>query len=213
MVAPLLLVPFALIAALVVGRFGPLHNFDGAITERMHEFALTRPGWVDVMSWWSIVFHPTTWRIAAVVLVVWLWRRRARALAYWVAATMVAGALLGVLLKLLFGRNRPDLLDPVAQAAGYAFPSGHAMTNALGATVFLMVLLPLLRARPPARAALWTAAVLIPLVTAFSRVSLGVHWTSDVVAGLLLGVALPALTSLALRRPVRERGVPERVAG
>ncbi|MEU4426945.1 phosphatase PAP2 family protein [Actinoplanes sp. NPDC024001] len=211
--APLLLVPFALIAALVAVRYEPLHEFDLRVTDHLHRFAVTHPGWADAMQWWSLIFHPTTWRIAAALLVVWLWRRHARGLAVWAGATMAAGALLGVLLKLLFGRHRPDLLDPVAQATGYAFPSGHALTNALGAAVFLMVLLPLVRDRPLAKAALWTAGVVIPLVTAFTRVGLGVHWTSDVVAGLLLGVALVALTSLALQRRVSRRRVAQSVSG
>ena len=199
--APLLMVPFVVLAALVSARFGPLHDLDRAITDRLNAFALGHPGWVTAMDWWSLIFHPTTWRVAAGGLVLWLLvRRRDRALALWVFVTMAAGALLGVLLKMLFGRDRPDLLDPVAHAPGYAFPSGHAMTNALGATVFLMVLLPLIGDRPVARAALWTAAVAIPLITAFTRVGLGVHWTSDVLAGLLFGVALAVLTRLAYDR-------------
>ncbi|MEV6303639.1 phosphatase PAP2 family protein [Actinoplanes sp. NPDC051861] len=204
---PLLLVPFALIAALVAGRWGPLHDLDETVTHRLNEFALAHPGWVGVMDWWSLAFHPTTWRVAAAVLAVWLWRRRERAQAVFVVVAMTAGALLGVLLKLLFGRHRPDLLDPVAQAAGYAFPSGHALTNALGAAVFLMILLPM--AGRWARVALWPAAVGIPLVTAFSRVLLGVHWTSDVVGGLLLGVALAVLA----RQIIERRRVPERPLG
>ncbi|WP_328476577.1 phosphatase PAP2 family protein [Actinoplanes sp. NBC_00393] len=211
--AAILLVPFALIAALVAGQYTPLHDLDARITDRLHQVALDHPGWAGAMEWWSLIFHPTTWRIAAALLAIWLWRRHARPLAVWVVATVAAGALLGVLLKLLFGRHRPDLLDPVAQATGYAFPSGHAMTNALGAAVFLMVLLPLLRDRPLARAALWLAAVLIPLVTAYTRVGLGVHWTSDVTAGLLLGVALPALSVLAFPRRFSGTRVAESVPG
>ncbi|MBG0562129.1 phosphatase PAP2 family protein [Actinoplanes aureus] len=211
--APILLVPFVLIAALVAGSYQPLHDFDRRVTDRMHEVAVGHPGWADAMAWWSLIFHPTTWRIAAALLMVWLWRRHARPLAIWVGATMAAGALLGVLLKLLFGRHRPDLLDPVAQAAGYAFPSGHALTNALGAAVFLMVLLPLVRDRLLARAGLWFAALVIPLVTAFTRVALGVHWASDVVAGLLFGVALAALTAWAFVYRVRPRRVRESVPG
>jgi len=80
----------------------------------------------------------------------------------------------------------------VARASGYSFPSGHALNNALAASVFLLVLLPVAkRARP----LLWTAAVVIPVVTGLSRIGLGVHWTSDVVAGWLLGLATTAATA------------------
>jgi membrane-associated phospholipid phosphatase len=197
----LLLLPFTLIAVLMAGDWAPLHDLDRAVTDRLNEVALAHPGWVSALSWWSLIFHPTTWRVAAAGLVAWLWwRRRDRRAAAFVTVAMTIGALLGVLLKVLFGRHRPVLLDPVAEVAGFAFPSGHALTNALGATVFLLVLLPLVGERPLPRAVLWTAAVVIPLVTAFTRVGLGVHWTSDVVAGLLFGVALALATHAVVQR-------------
>ena len=207
--APVLLVPFALLAALVVGRYAPLHDFDRDVSDGLNRAALAHPGWVEAMSWWSHVFHPAVWRVAAFLLVLWLVRRGARALALWVATTMIAGGLLGVLLKLLVGRHRPDFLDPVAQAAGYAFPSGHALTSSLGATVFLLLFLPLLRDRPVARAGLWLAGITVPLITAATRVGLGVHWTSDVVAGLFLGAALAIATAAAFQH----RGVRGSAAG
>jgi membrane-associated phospholipid phosphatase len=207
-----LLVPFALIAVLIVGNGSWLHGVDLGVTDALHRFAETHPGWVRAMAIWSLVFHPNTWRVAALVLVIWLIRRGSRALAWWVAVTMVAGGLLGGLLKLLVGRHRPDLLDPVARATGYSFPSGHALTNALGATVFLLVLLPLVRTRKVLRVLLWVAAILIPLVTGVSRVLLGVHWTSDVVGGWLLGVAVAAATAAAFVA-WRGRGGPSATGG
>lgn len=190
-----LLVPFALIAILIVGNWAPLHDFDRTVTDALHNFALGHPGWVRVMQVWSFVFDPNSWRLAALALVVWLLRRGARPTAMWVVLTMTAGGLLGMVLKLLVGRHRPDLLDPVARAAGYSFPSGHALNNALGATVFLLVLLPFVRHRPGLRRLMWAAGIGIPVLTSVARVGLGVHWTSDVLAGLLLGVAVTAATA------------------
>jgi membrane-associated phospholipid phosphatase len=190
-----LLVPVALLAALIAGDWAPLHSADRAVTDALHGFAVGHRGWVVFLEVWSFAFDPNSWRVAAVLLAIWLVRRGRRPLAGWVLLTMTVGGLLGVLLKLLVGRDRPDLLEPVARAAGYSFPSGHALNNALGAGVFLLVLLPFVRDRPGRRAALWTAAVAVPLLTAFSRVGLGLHWTSDVVAGLLLGAAVVAATA------------------
>jgi membrane-associated phospholipid phosphatase len=217
--ALLLLVPFALLAALVVGDWGPLHDLDSTVTNALHGFAIGHRGWVRAMVVWSFVFDPNSWRVAAVLLAVWLLRRGARPVAIWVLTTMTVGGLLGALLKLLVGRHRPDLLDPVARAVGFSFPSGHALNNALGAGVFVLVLLPFVRDRPVWRVVLWVAAIVIPLVTAFCRVGLGLHWTSDVVAGLFLGLAVVAGMAAAYetwrgRRPaqVAAEGVDPDVA-
>lgn len=187
-----LLVPFGVIAALVTDKADALHHLDMHVAERLHAMAAGHPYLVDTMLWWSLLLHPNTWRLGAAALAIWLYRRRETLLCWWVVATMAAGGVLGGVLKLLFGRHRPDLLDPVARATGYSFPSGHALNAALGAAVFLLVLLPRVGSR--AKKALVAAAIGLPLFTAYARVALGVHWTSDVVAGMLLGLAVPAIT-------------------
>ncbi|MEU7843048.1 phosphatase PAP2 family protein [Micromonospora sp. NPDC049114] len=215
----LVLVPFALLALLVLGAWGPLHRLDTTITDALHDHAVRHPAWVALMDVWSAVFAPLPLRVVALLVVIWLLRRRARRLALWVATTMVVGGLMGPLLKLLVGRDRPELLDPVARAAGYSFPSGHALNATLAAGVLLLVFLPYVR-RWAARVALWIAALLLTLVTGLSRVSLGVHFTSDVLGGWLLGVAVIAATTAAFTswrahtglrpvRPVRDGVAPE----
>jgi membrane-associated phospholipid phosphatase len=192
-----MLVPFGLLLALVAGNADWLHRADQRISDSFHVLATGHGGLVRAMEVWSFAFDPNVWRLAALVLVIWLLRRGSRSLALWTVVTMAAGGLLGVVLKLLVGRNRPAFLDPVARAAGYSFPSGHALNNALGAAVFLLVLLPLTRDRPVARRAMWLAAAVLPLITGLARVGLGVHWASDVVAGWLFGAAVPAATAWA----------------
>ena len=91
---------------------------------------------------------------------IWLLRRGARRLALWAATTMVVGGLLGPLLKLLVGRDRPDLLDPVARAAGLLVPvraRAERHPGRRGAAAGL----PAVRPGPAAAAlvALWLAAV------------------------------------------------------
>jgi undecaprenyl-diphosphatase len=205
--ALVVLVPFALIAALVSGGWSPLHELDATVTNALHGWALQHPHWIDANVWWTTIFAPFPLRAAALVLVIWLVRRRARRLAAWVVTTMVVGGLLGMVLKLLVGRHRPDLLDPVARAAGYSFPSGHALNAALTAGVFVLVLLPL--ARGAKRWVLWGSALAVAVLTGLSRIVLGVHWTSDVVAGWLLGVAVVAVTAAAFPRARREPVVEE----
>ncbi|SBT49026.1 phosphatase PAP2 family protein [Micromonospora auratinigra] len=207
----LVLVPFALLALLVLGAWPPLFRLDASVTDALHRYALGHPAWVRTMSVWSDVFAPGPLRVTAALLVGWLLYRRAPRLAVWVITTMTVGGLLGGLLKLLVGRHRPDLLDPVARAAGYSFPSGHALNATLAAGVLLLVFLPYARDRRPLRWALWAGAVLLAGVTGLSRIALGVHWTSDVVGGWLLGSATVAATAAGFstwrsrtgRRPAR----------
>jgi len=210
----LVLVPFALLAALVSGGWSPLHELDRTVTDALHSWAVRHPRWTDATVWWTNIFGPTPLRIAALGLVIWLLRRQARRLALWATITMAVGGVLGMLLKLLVGRHRPDLLDPVAQATGFSFPSGHALNAALAAGVFVLVLLPV--ARGTWRWALWGAAVTVTVLTGLSRVVLGVHWTSDVIAGWLLGMAVVAVTAAAFprvrREPVVEEGLEPELA-
>src|SRR3712207_4363755 len=122
-----LLVPFALLAVLVVGQWAPLRTLDASITGSQHALSVDHPARVRFMLLWSLVFSPTGFRLAALGLVIWLYRRGAKRLVSWIVTTLAVGGVLGALLKLLVGRHRPDLLDPVAQAAGFSFPSGHAL--------------------------------------------------------------------------------------
>ncbi|WP_127505773.1 phosphatase PAP2 family protein [Actinoplanes solisilvae] len=203
--AVILLVPFAVIAALVVGNVGWLHRVDQDVSVAVHAFSAAHPALVDFMWTWCLVFDPWTWRAAALGLVIWLVRRGARSLAWWVGITTVAGGLLGALLKLLFERDRPSFLDPVATAVGYSFPSGHALNNALGAAVVLAVVLPLVRHRR----LLLIAGIAIPAVTGAFRIGLGVHYLSDVLAGWLFGLIVVAVTTAAFA--ARRRRRPELV--
>lgn len=191
----LVLVPFSLLAVLVLGSWEPLWELDRSVTGALHDYALAHPGWVEFMTAWSFVFAPWSLRLGALALVVWLLRRGSRRLAAWVVTTMVTGGLLGAGLKLLVGRDRPELLDPVARAAGYSFPSGHALNAALAAGVMLLILLPVARGRRWIRWALGAAAGALVVVTGVSRVAIGVHFTSDVLGGWLLGAAVVAATA------------------
>ena len=201
------LVPFALLAALVAGQWAPLRQVDADITGDLHTWALDHPIGRDVAVWCTNIFGPMPLRVAALGLVIWLVRRQEKRLAWWVAVTMVAGGTLGALLKLLVGRHRPDLLDPVAQATGFSFPSGHALNGALAAGVFVLVLLPVVRHRR----LLWTGGAVVAGLAGVTRIVIGVHWTSDVVAGWLLGVAVVAATAMAFNRRGLESVVEEGV--
>lgn len=199
-------VPFLLLALLVRDNWSPLIRLDTSIADRMHMIALDHHWLVSLLKGISTVFDPITFRVVTTVLAVLLfWRHRPR-LAIWTLITIWGAALFGVLLKVAVGRARPDLVDAVATAPGRSFPSGHALTSMVGSAVLLLLVMPLLRRRwrPVAIA----VAILIPLVVAFARVGLGVHYLSDVVAGMLLGLGWVVVTAAAFEAWRRDVGLP-----
>lgn len=121
---------------------------------------------------------------AAVVALFLAWRgQRRSALAMLVVPT---GMLLNVGLKESFQRLRPGIEDPLVQLSSYSFPSGHAVAS----TVFYGMACALVFAHVRSRA--WRAlaaafAVAMVLVVTFSRVYLGAHYPSDVIAGVAEG--------------------------
>ena len=145
--------------------------------------------------------------IAACVAIALGVTRRFRWLLY-LAVTAGGGSLLNLELKRYFARARPDIAQMLRQAHGYSFPSGHAMgsTVVLGAVSYL--------AFRTATRWRWKAACLalawtLILGIALSRVYLGVHWSSDVAAGIAAGALWVSVTTLAyetLRRIRMLRG-------
>jgi undecaprenyl-diphosphatase len=133
-------------------------------------------------------------RVVVVVTVVAaaLTYRRCPRLAVAILLVAVARPLIEAGLKELVARERPDG-DRLVRGRGYSFPSGHPL-----ATAASWGMLPLVAALYTRRRALWWAMAIsvwaLAVLVAVSRVWLGVHWTSDVVAGLALAALGVALT-------------------
>jgi membrane-associated phospholipid phosphatase len=126
--------------------------------------------------------------IGAVVLLA----RRQPILAFGWVASQVGGGLLNLALKRLFERTRPEYADPLLAASSWSFPSGHAMGTFILCGVGCYLLLR--ENRSLTAAALWiTLAAAWCVVMAFSRLYLGVHFASDVIAGIVAGVAWVAV--------------------
>jgi undecaprenyl-diphosphatase len=117
-----------------------------------------------------------------------LWRG-SRGRAVWLASVVIVGNLLNLALKQIFAAPRPDLLPHLDIVHTYSFPSGHAVGN----MVFFGALA-MLAARRHASVA---AALAIALI-GVSRVWLGVHWPSDVLAGWIEGLGWLALCAVWL---------------
>lgn len=224
---------FVVLAVLVATGWSPLIELDTWVSKNANAFSADRPDLVRAMKVWTTAAGPLTWRLlllaAGALLVV---RRKGPAAAF-VICTVVAGGLLSTALKVGVDRTRPVVPHPFANAVGMSFPSGHAGTAVLASGAMVVLLAPVLAARPPAlRMLVWTVAVLLPLSVGLTRIGLDVHWTSDVVGGWLLGVAVVAAAHAAFRpndppapagrpwrgvpgaagRPPRRTGQPDRLA-
>jgi undecaprenyl-diphosphatase len=108
-----------------------------------------------------------------------------------VAVTVIISLLTNLTLKLLFARERPDILQLVTES-NYSFPSGHAMINM---SFYAMILLLTWRyvGNKTLKYGISFICIVIPLLIGFSRVYLGVHYATDVLAGWLLGFAITGI--------------------
>ena len=118
--------------------------------------------------------------------------RRKRRAAVFILLAVGSGMLLGSALKAGFDRPRPDLVEHATAVYSSSFPSGHAMTAGI---VYLTLAAVLIRVETRRRLKLYllSLAVLVTVAVGLSRVYLGVHWPSDVLAGWAAGAAWAVL--------------------
>jgi membrane-associated phospholipid phosphatase len=197
---------FAAVLGCVLAASGPqaLLPLDRRTDTALHAFAVAHHGWTRlnlVLTDW--VWGPTTTRTLGLVVALALWLRGFRRQALWALAAEGLGWMLELAVKSAVGRARPHWPHPVDSATDASFPSGHT----LAATVTCLTLLWLLRLHG-VRGRWWAAAIAVGAVSAvgvgFTRLYLGVHWPSDVLAGWLLGGAVVTATA-AVFAPWQDR--------
>ncbi|HEV8629221.1 MAG TPA: phosphatase PAP2 family protein [Thermoanaerobaculia bacterium] len=136
-----------------------------------------------------------------------LWMDGKPRAAWFLLFAIGSGLALSTLLKDTFQRARPDLVAHGAIVYTSSFPSGHAMLSAV--TYLTMgALLARLQQRRRLKVYLLTVAVVLTMLVGFSRVYLGVHWPTDVLAGWSAGAAWAALC-WSVARVLQRRGQVE----
>ena len=192
---------FVFIAGQVFGRH-QLAGFDMAFAEGLRE---------DVRPLWRAFFWGFTWLGSyppvsiAVAAATWrLLSRGRKLLAVMWATSQAGGAIVTQTLKAMFARPRPDGADPLLFDSSLSFPSGHAVSAVVFCGVGAYILMRTIRSWR-ARVLLVTAALVWSLPMGFSRLYLGVHYFSDVVAGFLVGAAWVAVCVSGMEVALRGR--------
>jgi undecaprenyl-diphosphatase len=193
-----------LTAALAAGARG-VATVDHRVLEwgyRATEGFAMRSAW-----WLAVARYGAPFVLRAVVLVVAALQasRRRWQIAGWLVGVVAAENLVAPGAKLLLNRPRPHWLHPIAVEHSLSFPSGHAAGAGMFVTV-VVLLVNMSTSTRRLRIGVTSLATLVALTICADRVFLGVHYLSDVVGGVLLGVAT-ALAAWLVLLGVRTRRV------
>ncbi len=193
------LLPFLVLWLLIREGTSALPALDRAIAAELNESVRAAPHVVvDTLTVVTDLAGTTTAVLAFTLTTIFLALRRSWRLAAFAATTGVGLAVLVTASKALIDRARPVVEAPVAELPGNAsFPSGHSMTAVVLWGALVLIALPAVRR--PAGTWLVGGAVVLVLVLGGTRLALGVHFLSDVLAGWALGVAWLAVMVVSFR--------------
>lgn len=202
----LLAAPFGVLVLLLRERAGWLHHADVDVADDLHSVAREHPLYTDALRTISFIGSAPIWVAVLGATALWLVHRRLYRLAAFVVVTGAFGGVLNAAIKAAVGRARPSLRDPVASASGNSFPSGHTQSAVVGCGILLLVFLPVIARRW--RIVFAGLAVLFAGLVGFSRIALGVHYLSDVVGGVIVGLAWLMLMAAAFSAWRQDLGEP-----
>ena len=184
---------------------GDARAFDDATRTAVHQLA--SPPMTAIMRGLSFAGSTIALSLGTIFVVVRFamrkWKREARLF----ALTMIGAGLLNITLKLAFKRPRPVPFFNLSPPETYSFPSGHSLTSA----VFFGALAAILTARIKSkrmRVAIWIVCTAMFLLIGLSRIYLGVHYTTDVIAGFvaaLIWILVVRFVEMGLVRRTRRK--------
>lgn len=175
-------------------------QFDMALANALHSAAT--PTSTSFFIFVSLFGGTILFAWAAGIIVILGWQRRWLALIIWLI-TIGGGQLLNTVLKEFFARPRPTFTSPLVIEQYYSFPSGHAMMSFIAYGMLAYIICIMLRSNGQRLAVVLIAAAVVILI-GISRMTLGVHYFSDVVAGYAVGT-LWLVTCIGAWRYVQQR--------
>ena len=184
---------------------GETRQFDEATRVAVHQLA--SPVLTTIMRSFSFVGSTLALTVASTVVIVRLAMRKLGLEAKLFALTMLGAALLNMTLKLAFKRARPVPFFNLSIPETYSFPSGHSLMSAC----FFGALAALLTARikrKRVRLIIWIVATAMFVLIGLSRIYLGVHHTTDVIAGFtaaLIWILIIRFVEVRLKRTQKTR--------
>ena len=200
---------FAVIVVLVLSN--QLGQFDSAGLQYFRSgpdsVPRGRPALLEAVRDWTALGGVLLRNLFAIIAIAALLLVRLRREASLLAVTILSGWVVNTLIKALVGRPRPTIVSHLAEASGSSFPSGHSFNSAV---VYMGIALALaaLSARRGVRWSLIAGAATLTALIALSRVWLGVHYPSDVLAGWLGGMGWALTASALLYRPAKTLADP-----
>lgn len=202
------LVGLLVTAGELIIRSGAVTHFDHHVTRVV--VGSRTPGLNSAMKAVTWLGSWVALLVTAIIIAVLIIARRLPVLAAIVAVFAWAGEAGGVAIgKHVVGRGRPPQAIWLVHARGWSFPSGHSATACLAFAILALCLATFARRRAVVLAG-WLTAGLAIAATAFSRVELGVHWTTDVIASLVFVTCWLTAITISLGRLLRR---PEPLAG
>lgn len=200
MVNPLFLTQNGALVAMVNPLAGPDHQFAAWFHAHLNNTFVTilrafcEPGsseWIGVVLFFVAVFF--------------VWKRWWRSLVMLIV-TVPGGMLLNEAIKLLVHRPRPFVTGQFVDWSGYSFASGHTIGATLLYGQLALFVVPSIKGRRW-RVLTISGAALIVLLVGFGRIALGAHYLTDVLAGIVFGIAW-LMICLFASRPMRRKSLP-----
>ena len=161
-------------------------RFDEWVLYHIH--AISRPGLDGVVTALTQLGGVMVVPLVSLAVAAWLYKKASREHAWLVLAGVIGSSLLNLALKSLFARSRPDLWDHLVVERSFSFPSGHAMASmSLAASIVAALWFSRWR-----KVAISLGMVYITAV-GFTRLYLGVHYPTDILAGWVIALGWVAL--------------------